>query len=144
MPLQGCNFQSNQWRCCKQGTAIWFSEAVNMYVSSSLLFFNTNLVLYLIQMMTTRPSFEKCLILSLRHFKAILSREMGGQRLVRVRLAALFPVVHLESQIPKITLFFECVFPSSDTWGIWSNLICAHKPWMTDCKKKNGNQFYKL
>lgn len=82
-------------------------------------FLTLTLVLYLIQMMTTWLSFEKCLILNLRHFKAILFSEMGCQHLVKVGLAALSPLGHLESQISKITLSFECVFQSSDMCGIW-------------------------
>lgn len=45
-------------------------------------------------MMTTCLSFEKPLILSLRHFKAILFSEMSGQHLEKVGLAALTPAGH--------------------------------------------------
>lgn len=69
-------------------------------------------------MMTICLSFKKCLILSLKHFEAILFSKMGGPYLVKVGFVVLSPAAYLESQISKITLCFECVFPSSDVCGI--------------------------
>lgn len=72
----------------------------------------------MIQIMTVRLSFKKCLILSSRRFEVILFSEMGGLYLVKIGLAILSPAGHSESQISKITLSFECVFQSSDVCGI--------------------------
>lgn len=63
----------------------------------------------------------KSIILNLRHFKAILFSEMGGQHLVKVGLAVLSPAGNLESQISKIVLSSECVFQPSDMCGIQSS-----------------------
>lgn len=59
-----------------------------------VVFLSLTLALYLIKMMTTCLSFEKHLILSLRHFKAILFSEMSARHLEKVGLAALTPAGH--------------------------------------------------